>query len=155
MSILTKVITTSSGLEVISEGGNSVVPIATDLHTASDEEMGKDTGKDLDVNSKGGGDMLSTATAPKAVEGGSKELPTATIPNIASEAALSKFLPNLDVDSEGGNKELPLLPTAIAANTALEAAMGKFLHNLDTDSEGNNKLATSTASDADIGNVWT
>ncbi|KAF8983786.1 hypothetical protein BDQ17DRAFT_1500448 [Cyathus striatus] len=111
MSILTKVITMSSGLEVVSEGGNSMVPIATDLNTASDEEMGKDMGKDLDVNNEGGNDVLSTATAPKA----------------ASEVAMGKFLPNLDIDSEGGNKELPLLPTAIAANAALEAAMGNTI----------------------------
>ncbi|KAF8993167.1 hypothetical protein BDQ17DRAFT_1431874 [Cyathus striatus] len=78
MSILTKVITMSSGLEVVSEGGNSVVPIATDLNTASDEEMGKDMGKDLDINNEGGNDMLSTATAPKA----------------ASEVAMGKFLPS-------------------------------------------------------------
>ncbi|KAF8998348.1 hypothetical protein BDQ17DRAFT_1328820 [Cyathus striatus] len=99
MSILTKVITMSSGLEVVSEGGSSVVPIATDFNTASDEEMGKDMGKDLDINNEGGNDMLSTATAPKA----------------ASEVAMG---------NEGGNKELPLLPTAIAANAASEAAMG-------------------------------
>ncbi|KAF8986709.1 hypothetical protein BDQ17DRAFT_1436110 [Cyathus striatus] len=166
MSILTKVITTLSGLEVVSEGGNSMVPIATDLNTASDEEMGKDMDKDLDVNNEGGNDVLSTATAPKAVsevamgnEGGNKELPlltTAIAANAASEAAMG---------NEGGNKELPtttaldadigndividseaetnLLPTTIAANAALEAAMGN--------EGGNKELPTTTAPDTDIG----
>ncbi|KAF8978843.1 hypothetical protein BDQ17DRAFT_1439865 [Cyathus striatus] len=163
MSILTKVITMSSGLEVVSEGGNSMVSITTNLNTASDEEMGKDMGKDLDVNNKGGNDVLSTATAPKAV------LETLTL--IAKE---KQPWANLDADSEGGNKELPtttasdtdignnividseaetnFLPTTISANAALEAAMGKFFHNLDVDSEGGNKeLPTTTAPDTDIG----
>ncbi|KAF9001288.1 hypothetical protein BDQ17DRAFT_1426581 [Cyathus striatus] len=133
MSILTKVITTLSGLEVVSEGGNSTVPIATGLSTALDEEMGKDMGKDIDVNSEEGNDMLPTATTPKAV----------------SEVAMGKFLPNLDIDSEGGNKELP---TTTISNVASEAALGKFLPNFDADSKGGNtKLPTATVSDADIG----
>ncbi|KAF8993168.1 hypothetical protein BDQ17DRAFT_1431875 [Cyathus striatus] len=117
-------------------------------------------------------------TLADTTQGGNKELPllpTAIAANAASEAAMGKFLHNLDTDSEGGNKELPtttaldadigndividseaetnLLPTTIAANAVSEAAMGKFLHNLDADSKGGNtELPTTTASDADIGN---
>ncbi|KAF9002375.1 hypothetical protein BDQ17DRAFT_1326797 [Cyathus striatus] len=109
MSILTKVITTSSGLEVVSEGGNSMVPIATDLNTASDEEMGKDMGKDLDVNNEGGNecylDVDSEGDLDADSEGGNKELPTTT----ASDADIGN---DIVIDSEA---ETNLLPTAIAA----------------------------------------
>ncbi|KAF8984224.1 hypothetical protein BDQ17DRAFT_1336264 [Cyathus striatus] len=123
----------SSGLDIVSEGGNSVVPIATGLNTSSDEEMGKDMGKDLDINSKGGNDVLPTTTPPKAV----------------LEVTMGNFLPNLDINSEGGSKELPtttasdveigkdliidseaendFLCAAIAADAGSEAAMGKYL----------------------------